>query len=70
MKTVEASGRTLDAAIQNALKELGLTQDQVDVKVLQEGGFLKSFKVEVTTKPTEEEKNSSIFANSTKQNGI
>lgn len=56
MKTVEASGRTLDAAIQNALKELGLTQDQVDVKVLQEGGFLKSFKVEVTTKPTEEEK--------------
>lgn len=56
MKKIEASGRTLDAAIQNALKDLGLTQDQVDVTVLQEGGFLKPFKVEVTQKQSEEEK--------------
>ncbi len=56
MKTIESSGRTLDTAIQNALKELGLTQDQVDVTVLQEGGFLKPFKVAVSQKLTEEEK--------------
>ena len=48
MKTIQASGRTLDGAVENALAELGLTRDQVDVKVIQEGGFLKQYKVEVT----------------------
>ena len=48
MKTIQASGKTLDGAVENALKELGLTRDQVEVKVLQEGGFLRNFKVEVS----------------------
>ena len=48
MKTTQASGKTLDGAVEKALAELGLTREQVDVKVLQEGGFLKNFKVEVT----------------------
>ena len=48
MKTIQASGRTLDGAVENALAELGLTREQVDVKVIQEGGFLKQYKVEVT----------------------
>ena len=47
MKTTQASGKTLDGAVEKALAELGLTREQVDVKVLQEGGFLKNFKVEV-----------------------
>lgn len=48
MKTTISDGKTLDLAVENALNELGLTKDQVEVKVLQEGGFLKKFKVEVT----------------------
>ncbi len=47
MKTIQASGKTLDSAVENALKELGLNRDQVEIKVLQEGGFLKHYKVEV-----------------------
>lgn len=50
MKSTVSSGRTLDTAVEHALKELGLTREQAEVKVLQEGGFLKSFKVEVTEK--------------------
>lgn len=48
MRTIQASGKTLYGAVENALKELGLTRDQVEVKVLQEGGFLRNFKVEVS----------------------
>lgn len=48
MKKTQASGRNLEAAINNALEKLQLTRDQVEVTVLQEGGFLKQFKVEVT----------------------
>ena len=48
MKTIQASGKTLDGAVENALQQLGLNRDQVEVKVLQEGGFLRNFKVEVT----------------------
>lgn len=48
MKKTQASGRTLDAAVGNALEKLQLSREQVHVTVLQEGGFLKQFKVEVT----------------------
>lgn len=50
MKKIEASGKTLELAVQKALDELGLTQEQVDVKVLQEGKRLKPFIVEVSEK--------------------
>lgn len=53
MKTVQSAGKTLDIAVQKALDELGLTKEEVDVVVLQEGGVLKQFKVEVTQKPDE-----------------
>lgn len=56
MKKVETSGKTLEIAIAKALEELQLTSDQVDVNVLQQGGLLKSFKVEVTEKMTEQAK--------------
>ena len=47
MKKTQASGRNLEAAINNALEKLQLTRDQVEVTVLQEGGFLKQFKVKL-----------------------
>lgn len=42
MRSVEVSAKSVDEAIDEALRELGATRDQVDVEVLEEGtrGFL------------------------------
>lgn len=56
MKTTITSGKTLEAAVANALAELDLREDQVDVTVLQQGGLLKQFKVEVTEKPSQSQR--------------
>jgi spoIIIJ-associated protein len=43
MKTIEMLGKTVEDAVKNALAELQVTEDKVEVKVLDEGtkGFLK-----------------------------
>ena len=38
MESVEATGRTVDDAIENALDELGLERDEVDIEILDPGG--------------------------------
>ena len=70
MKTTISSGKTLEAAVSNALAELGLSEEQVDVKVLQEGGFLKSFKVEVTEKPSQSQRIQQFLVNVIEKMGI
>ena len=40
MKYIEFTGRTVDEAVEKGLKELGLTKDQVEVRVLEEGKSL------------------------------
>lgn len=57
MKNIETMGKTTEEAIQNALRELNVTQDKVEVEILEEGskGFLniigvKPAKVRVTLK--------------------
>lgn len=70
MKTIQASGKTLDGAVENALAELGLTREQVDVKVLQEGGFLKHYKVEVTEIQTPAQKIQDFLQNVITKMGI
>ncbi len=57
MKNIETMGKTTEEAIQNALKELNVTQDKIEVEVLEEGskGFLniigvKPARVRVTLK--------------------
>jgi spoIIIJ-associated protein len=37
MKELEVSGKTVDEAIQSALEQLGVSEDQVEVKVLKKG---------------------------------
>ncbi len=56
MNRIEASGKNVEAAIQNGLKQMGLSLEEVDIKVLTEGGFLKSAKVELTQKQTDGQK--------------
>lgn len=43
MKTIEMTGKTVEEAIKNALKELNVTEDKIEVEVLEEGskGFFK-----------------------------
>lgn len=57
MKTVETTGKTVDEALKNALKELNTTKDKVEYKILEEAskGFLnligaKPAKISVTLK--------------------
>ncbi|MFA5536153.1 MAG: RNA-binding cell elongation regulator Jag/EloR [Bacillota bacterium] len=57
MKTTEMTGRTVDEAIENALKELNVKPDQIEIEVLEEPskGFLgilgsKLAKVKITIK--------------------
>lgn len=42
MKSIEIIGRTAEEAIQNALRELNVTEEKVTIEVLEEGskGFL------------------------------
>lgn len=61
MKTIEVSAKTLDAAITEALIELGASSDQVKIEVLEEGGkgvlglFGKDAKIRATLKEEGEE---------------
>ena len=59
MKYIEFTGRTVDEAVEKGLKELGLTKDQVEVRVLEEGkrklfGSIKA-RVELGVKEIEEQ---------------
>ena len=48
MLSVEATGKNLEQAIENALFELKATREDVDIKILEEGGFFKKAKVLVS----------------------
>ncbi len=48
MRSVEATGKNIEQAVENALFELKAAREDVDIKILSEGGFLKKAKVLVT----------------------
>ena len=53
MKTIESTGKTIELATEAGLKELGLTESQVDVEILSHGGIFSKPKVRLTAKETE-----------------
>lgn len=59
-KTIEVVAKKVNDAIEEGLRQLGVTLDEVDVKVVDQGGFFKKAKVELTVElpdpPKREEK--------------
>jgi len=54
-KSIETQAKSIEAAIEDALAQLGASYDEVDVDIIQEAGFLKKAKVKVTLKATAKE---------------
>ncbi len=52
----EWTGKNVEQATQKGLKEMGLNENQADIEILSEGGFLKQAKVLISKKQTEGEK--------------
>ena len=61
MKSIETSGKTVEAAVKNGLKELGCDSADVDIEILEMGSpglfgmFGKLAKVRLTLKDKEED---------------
>ncbi len=47
MKTIQATAKNVQKAIEQGLKELGVSQEEVDIKILDEGGLFRKAKVEL-----------------------
>ena len=45
---IEATGKSVEIAIQNGLLECGMKREEVDIKVIEEGGLFKKAKVVLT----------------------
>ena len=56
MHSAEGTGKNIEQSIQNALLELKASREDVDIKILNEGGFLKKAKVLVTISEDAKEK--------------
>jgi spoIIIJ-associated protein len=56
MLSVEGTGRTIEKAIESALTELKAKREDVDIKIIEEGGLFKKAKVLVTISEDSNEK--------------
>ena len=54
---IEATGKSVEIAIQNGLLECGMKREDVNVTVLEEGGLFKKAKVVLTWGETKTEEN-------------
>lgn len=56
MKTIIAEGKTIEKAIDAGLKQLGVSQEEVEIKIISEGGLFKKAKVELIVDKEAEDK--------------
>ena len=54
MRKYEFQGKTVEKAIEEGLKELGVSQFDVDIKILESGGIFKKARVEIILNDDEE----------------
>ena len=59
---LEATGKSVEIAIQNGLLECGLKREEVDVKVIEEGGLFKKAKVILTWGEEKQEETFNVLA--------
>lgn len=77
MKSIQMSGKTVDEAVDKALKELNVTKDEVEINIIDEGskgifGIFKTkdAKIEVTVKENYKEDAQKFLENVLKSMGI
>ena len=56
MKSFEFSGKNIEKAIENGLKELNKNREDVDIKILSEGGLFSKAKVQISFEEETDEK--------------
>jgi len=54
MKTIQSSGKNVQKAIEKALQEIGKNQEEVDIRIIDEGGFFRKAKVEISYEENEQ----------------
>jgi spoIIIJ-associated protein len=54
MKQIEIKAKTINEAIDDACAQLGVTQDQLDIEILSQGGMFGKAKILATVKPSAE----------------
>lgn len=54
MKSIETQGKTVDQAIELGLYKLGVTRDQVKIKIIEEAGLFNKAKVRLSVNQTSE----------------
>jgi len=59
MKVIQVSAKNVEKAIEQGLAELGKSQEEVDIKILDEGGFFRKAKVELSYDDRVEEQSAS-----------
>ena len=59
MKVIQVSAKNVEKAIEQGLAELGKSQEEVDIKILDEGGFFRKAKVELSYDDGVEEQSAS-----------
>ncbi len=65
---IEATGKSVEIAIQNGLLECGMKREDVDIKVVEEGGLFKKAKVILSWgEPKQEEKVEDVETTETEQ---
>ena len=55
MRTIEATGKNVEEAVQEGLKKLNLTKADVDIKIISKGGWFSKAKVAITDTRSESE---------------
>jgi spoIIIJ-associated protein len=50
MKTIEVKATSVDAAIEDAIAQLGITREQADIEIISEGGLFSKAEVRVSEK--------------------
>ena len=59
MKVIQVSAKNVEKAIEQGLAELGKSQEEVDIKIFDEGGFFRKAKVELSYDDGVEEQSAS-----------